>query len=136
MAIISFDKDTVIDYEPEFNDNRDSKDPCVIGIKFVNYGKVQEYAKSIRTRIAAKSKGMKINKLPSIQAEVEQSVQKKQFVDNIDYVKNFSVVGKDGKAKKCEDIGEFYEKAPTHLILEIIGAMEDSAKLTEGQVKN
>ena len=43
MAIISFGKDTLIDYVPEYGSNKDSDNPCVVRLRFVPYAKVLEY---------------------------------------------------------------------------------------------
>ena len=50
MAIISFDKDMIIDYVPAYGGNRDSDDPCIVRLKFVPYSKVQHYAKLLSAR--------------------------------------------------------------------------------------
>jgi len=136
MAIISFDKDAIIDYVIEYGDNRDDKNPCMVGISFVSNGRVMEYAKQLQSQIAAKSRGVRPEKISGIQSEVALKIQKKQFIDNISYVKNFSLIGKDGKPKKCEDVGEFYENVDSEIVYEIIKAMESASKLTDGQVKN
>lgn len=122
MAIISFSKDTIIDYVPEYGGNRDSENPCVVRLKFVPYSKVQEYSKII----SAKAKGDM-----SKAADISREIQKRQFCESVDSVSGFSV---DGCEVTTSD--EFYEHAPTELVYEIIRAMESSAKLSEGQRKN
>lgn len=124
MAIISFDKDTVVEYVPEFGGNRDSDDPCIVSLKFIPYSKVQHYAKMIQAR----TKGMKdITKV----AEVSTIIQKKQFTESVEKISGYFV----GDVAIVEP-GEFYDTADTDLIVEILGAMENSQKLSEGQVKN
>ena len=121
MAIIGLDPDEAIEYIPECE--RESDDPCIINIKFVSYGKVKKYA----DMITRKSKGVRdTSKLAEVQAEI----QLKQFCDNVESISGFSVKGKEITGPE-----EFYDLAPATLIYEIIGAMEDSAKLTEGQKK-
>ncbi len=124
MAIISFDKDAVVDYIPAYGGNRDSDDPCVVKMKFVPYSRVQDYSRLI----VARTKG--IND-PLRATEVTQSVQRKQFVDNIEAVHNY-FVGEE----EVVDAGRVYDTADTEFIIEIIRAMESHSKLTEGQVKN
>ena len=125
MAIISFDKDAVIDYAPEYGGNRDSENPCVVRLRFVPYSKVQQYSRII----ALKNKDAKNDTTKAI--ECAQAVQKKQFCESVESVSGYFVAGKE-----VTDPAEFYETADTDLILEIIRAMESSARLTEGQRKN
>ena len=123
MAIISFDKDTLVDYIPAYGGNRESENPCVIRLKFVPYAKVQEYSRLI----AIKAKGAGQEKL----SEIGRDIQRKQFVENIESVSGYYV-----DAREVTDASEFYDTAPAALIYEVIKAMEDSAKLNEGQRKN
>jgi len=125
MAIISFDKDALIDYAPEYGGNRDSENPCIVRLKFVPYSKVQHYSRLI----ALKNKDAKSDATKAI--EGAQVIQKKQFCESVESVSGFFVAGRE-----VTDPAEFYESADTDLILEIIRAMESSAKLTEGQRKN
>lgn len=124
MAIISFDRDVVVDYVPEYFANRESCDPCVIKLKFVPYSRVQEYSRLIaaRTRTAADQ---------ARAAEITQDVQRRQFVENVEEVSGYFVGGREVK-----DPAEFYETADTDLILETIKAMESHSRLSEGQRKN
>ena len=124
MAIISFDTDSVIDYIPSYGGNRDSDEPCVVKLRFVPYSKVQQYSRLI----AARTKGVGD---PSRAAELTQSVQRKQFVDNVEAVSKYYV-----GEREVTDPGEFYDSADTEFIIEIIRAMESHHRLTEGQVKN
>ncbi|MBI5586817.1 MAG: hypothetical protein HY889_00445 [Deltaproteobacteria bacterium] len=124
MAIISYDKDTVIDYIPEYGGNRESIDPCVVRLKYVPYSRVQHYSRLI----AAKTRGMAD---PLKAAEAAQQVQKKQFVDSVEGIDGYYVGGRE-----VADGGEFYETADTDLVIEIIQAMESLSKLNEGQRKN
>ncbi|MEK6760013.1 MAG: hypothetical protein AABY51_09600 [Deltaproteobacteria bacterium] len=124
MAIISFDRDIVVDYVPEYSSNRESCDPCVIKLKFVPYSRVQEYSRLIaaRTRTVADQ---------ARAAEITQDVQRRQFVENVEAVSGYFVGGREVK-----DPAEFYETADTDLILETIKAMESHSRLSEGQRKN
>ena len=124
MGIISYDKDSLIDYIPAYGGNRDSGDPCVVRLKFVPYSKVQEYSRLL----AAQSKGVTD---PAKEAELAQGVQKKQFCESVDSVSGFSVGGRE-----VTTAAEFYDTADTALVIEIIRAMESSHRLTEGQLKN
>lgn len=125
MAIIGFDKDAIIDYAPEYGGNRDSENPCVVRLRFVPYSKVQLYSRLI----ALKNKDAKNDATKAIEAA--QTIQKKQFVESVESVSGYFVAGRE-----VTDAAEFYETADTDLILEIIRAMESSARLTEGQRKN
>ncbi|GMR05165.1 MAG: hypothetical protein BMS9Abin23_1108 [Thermodesulfobacteriota bacterium] len=124
MAILSFDKDVVVDYVPAYSGNRDSEDPCIVRLKFVPYSRVQQYSRLI----AAKTKGVDD---PSKIAVVSQSVQKRQFVENVDSISGYYVGGAE-----VTDAAEFYETADTELVLEVVRAMENTQKLSEGQIKN
>ncbi len=126
MAIITFSRDTLIDYVPSYGGNRDSDNPCVVRIRFVSYAKVQEYTRIL----ASRAKGIRQDDFSRMR-EIAGEVQKKQFVENVDSVENFFVDG-----QPIKDAGLFYEHAPSELIHEVIKAMEDSVKLTEGQRKN
>src|SRR3990172_8772627 len=124
MAIISFDKDTVVEYVPAYGGNRNSDAPCVVRLKFVPYSRVQHYARLI----SAKAKGAAINEKIS---EIAQEIQKKQFVESVESVSGYFI----GDREVISPV-EFYETADTELILELIKAMESQQKLSEGQRKN
>lgn len=123
MAIISYSKDTLIDYIPEYAGNRDSESPCIVRLKFVPYAKVIEYSRLI----ASRAKGA----VDAKNISIAQEVQKKQFMDSVESVSGYYV---DGKEEISASI--FYETAPAELIHEIIRAMESAQKLNEGQRKN
>ena len=124
MAIISFSKDTVVDYVPEYGDNRVSSAPCVIRLRFIPFGEARELMRAQ----AAKSKGA--NTQEKVMA-ISQALQKEKFVSHIDGVSGYFVDGKEVTSSE-----EFYETASGALIFEVLEAMEDSAKLSEGQKKN
>ncbi len=124
MAIISFDKDAVVDYVPSHGGNRNSEEPCVVRLKFVPYSKVQHYSRVIASRLKSTHDASK-------SAEVTHSVQRKQFTENVEIVSGYYV----GDIEVTEP-GEFYDTADTDLILEVIRAMESTQRLSEGQVKN
>ena len=124
MAIISFDKDTIVEYVPAYGGNRNSDVPCVVRLKFVPYSRVQHYARII----SAKTKGLSNNeKVP----EIVQEIQKKQFTESVESVSGYFIGDRE-----IADPSEFYETADTDLILELIKAMESQQKLSEGQRKN
>ena len=126
MARIIQDENEIIEYIPEAD--RGDDDPLVVKMKFCPYGRVKYYS----TMIGRRSKGIKnMERL----AEVQREVQKQQFTDNVVEVENFFVM-KGKKKTAVTDAAEFYDKAPADLIYEIIGAMEDDSKLTEGQKDN
>jgi hypothetical protein len=125
MAIISFDKDVLIDYIPAYGGNRDSEDPCVVRLKFVPYSRVQEYSRLL----AARAGGTTGDAVKAV--NLSQSVQKKQFVENVASVSGYYI-----GEREVEGAEEFYESADTELVTEIIRAMENIHKLSEGQRKN
>lgn len=124
MAIVSFDRDEVIDFVPAYGRNRENTDPCVVRLRYIPFSRVQFYSRMI----ASKTKG--IND-PLKAAEISQSVQKQQFVDSVESVSNYYVGNRE-----VTDAGEFYETADTDLVIEIIQAMESISRLSEGQRKN
>lgn len=124
MAIISFDKEALIDYVPEYADNRDSLDPCVVRLRYVPYSKVQHYARIL----AARNKGVQD---PARCAEITQHIQKRQFTESVE-----SVLGYFVEDREIADPEVFYETADTELVIEIIRAMESISRLSEGQRKN
>jgi hypothetical protein len=124
MSIVSFDRDSVVDYIPEYGGNRESADPCVVSLKFVPYSRVQEYSRLLAARTRGVADPVKV-------AELTQHVQKKQFVENVESVSGYFV-----GSTKVTSAGEFFDTADTDLVLEVIGAMESASRLTEGQRKN
>ncbi len=124
MAIISFDQDAVVDYIPSYGANRDSEDPCTVSLRFIPYARVQYYSRII----AARTKG--VIEAEKVQ-EITQSVQRRQFVESVSRVSGYFV-----GAKEVTDPNELYDTADTELIVELIRAMENAQRLTEGQRKN
>lgn len=124
MAIISFDKESVVDYIPEYAGNRESMDPCVVSLRFVPYSRVQEYSRLLAARTRGVADPVRV-------AELTQNIQKKQFVENVESVRGYYV----GERQVAEP-GEFFDTADTDLVLEVIKAMESASLLTEGQRKN
>jgi hypothetical protein len=125
MAIISFDRDTLIDYIPAYGGNRDSADPCVVRLKFVPYSKVQEYSRILASR-ASSGTGDAVKTV-----NLTQTVQRQQFIDNVASVSGYYI-----GEREVSDPEEFYDSADTELVTEIIRAMENIHKLSEGQRKN
>jgi len=125
MAIISFDKNTLVDYVPEYGNNRTSVDPCIVRLRPVPYSKVQEYSRILSARsTAAKGDVVKLT-------DTAREVQKKQFTENVESVSGYFVGDREVTDAEC-----FYESADTDLIIEILRAMESMSKLSEGQRKN
>ena len=124
MAIIVFDKDELIDYVPAYGNNRESDDPCIVRLRFVPYSRVQHYA---RVRAAMSSDATD----PEGRVQASQTVQRRQFVESVESISGYRVGDRE-----VTDPGEFYDTAPAAMILEIIMAMEDAQRLTEGQRKN
>ena len=123
-AIISFDKDTIIEYVPAYGGNRESENPCVVRLRYVPYSRVQHYAKLLSARAKNFNDASKV-------AEAGQEVQKKQFAENVEAVSGYFIGDRE-----VTDASEFYETADTELVIEIIRAMESQSKLSEGQRKN
>ncbi len=124
MSIISFDRDSIVDYIPEYGGNRESAEPCVVSMRFVPYSRVQEYSRLLAARTRGVADPVKV-------AEVTQHVQKKQFVENVESVSGYYV-----GSTRVTNAGEFFDTADTDLVLEVIRAMESASRLTEGQRKN
>ncbi len=123
MAIILFEEGAIVDYIPE--SERAEDDPAIVGIKYVSNGKVNSYSQEILKK-ARRTKNQ------DILQRIPQAMQKRQFIENVNYISGFR--RPDGT--EITSIEEFYDSAPANLITEIIGAMEDSRKLSEGQRKN
>ncbi len=123
MAIISFDRLSLIEYVPEYAGNRESAEPCVVKLRFVPYARVQHYARLIVARKGTTDQAR--------MTEMTQEVQKRQFVESVEGVNGYYVDGVE-----VRDPERFYETADTDLVIEIIKAMESSSRLSEGQRKN
>lgn len=124
MGITSFSPKTVIDYVPEYGDNRETENPCIVGIRFISFGEAREQQKMLASRSHRADTHEK-------SMAVAQALQQEQFVKHIDYVKNYDVDGEE-----VTDPGQFYMTAPADLITEVLEAMQDSSKLSGGQLKN
>ena len=123
MAIIGLRKGQIIPYVPEA-DRMNDTDPCTVHIRYVPNAVVQDGAR----KIAA---GLKNANDPKLLMAVQQAAQKRQFIDNVVNIENYSIGGQAVTAAE-----EFYEAADVALIQEIIRAMENADRLTEGQRKN
>jgi hypothetical protein len=124
MSIVSFDKESIVDYIPEYGGNRESADPCVVSLRFVPYSRVQEYSRLLAARTRGVADSVKV-------AELTQHVQRKQFVENVENISGYFV-----GSMKVTNPGEFFDTADTDLVLEVIRAMESASRLTDGQRKN
>lgn len=124
MAITLFTKGQEIDYVPQYGGNRDSSDPAIVRLKYVPYEMVLAYGRQIATRT-------RVLKDQAKAVEVTHEIQRKEFIENVASVSGFNAGG--GAITNAEDL---WEHAPTELINELILAMEDAAKLSEGQRKN
>ncbi len=125
MAIISFDCETLVDYIPAYGGNRDSDDPCVVLLKFVPYSKVQEYSRILAAR-ANSGTGDAVKTV-----NLTQGLQRRQFIENVASVSGYYI-----GEREVTDPEEFYDSADTELVTEIIRAMENIHRLSEGQRKN
>lgn len=124
MAIILFDKDSLIDFVPAYGGNRDSESPCIVRLRHVPFSRVQEYSRLLAARAKSVSDPAKLG-------ELSQAVQKKQFIESVDSISGCFVNGREVTSPE-----EFYDMADTELVIEVIRAMESTHKLTEGQRKN
>lgn len=124
MSIVSFDKESIVDYIPEYGGNRESSDPCVVSLRFVPYSRVQEYSRLLAARTRGVADSVKVT-------ELTQHVQRKQFVENVENISGYFV-----GSMKVTSPGEFFDTADTDLVLEVIRAMESASRLTDGQRKN
>ena len=124
MAIISFDKDALVDFVPEYGKNRGSENPCVVRLRFVPFKRIQHY----RQLMDARNKGVLD---PGKITENSQTVQRQQFIESVDLVSGYFVGDRE-----VGDPGEFYDTADADLVVEILLAMISNEKLSEGQRKN
>ncbi len=72
------------------------------------------------------------NKNPAALNKALLTLQREKFIKHVVGLHGF----KDDDGKKVTDIGWFYDNAPTALVEEILIAMEDCRRLSEGQLKN
>lgn len=124
MALVSFDQKAVIDYVPAYGGNRESKDPCIVRLKFVPYSRVQYYTRVLTARLKDVNDGVRGR-------EIGQEVQKQQFCESVESISGFYIGDREVTSP-----AEFYDAADFDLVTEIVKAMESSAKLSEGQRKN
>ncbi len=124
MGITLFTKGQEIDYIPQYGGNRDGIDPAIVRLKYVPYEMVLAYGRQIAART-------RILKDQSKAVEVTHEIQKKEFLENVVSVSGFSAGGVE-----ITSAADLWDHAPTELINELILAMEDAAKLSEGQRKN
>jgi hypothetical protein len=132
MALRGFDPDEVIEFIPEYANNSNSDNPVIVGTKFVSYAKQKHYGRLIAYRTK------NLNNVAKV-LEGQHGVQRKQFLDNIVFIKNYEIV-KNGEPLEVGDnrerIEHFYDHEDSELIEEIITTMESKSKLTEKQRKN
>ncbi len=132
MGIVSYSKDFIIDFVPEYGDNRTSDRPCIVRLRFISFGEARE----LQRVMAAKSKGADTQEKSMA---IGQAIQKEKFISHIESVSGYFVEEVvDGKTHRKEVTSpeEFYLSAPSEVISEVLSAMEDSYKLTQGQAKN
>jgi len=125
MAIIGYDPDYVIDYIPAYGGNRKSDNPIVVKLRFVPYKKILQY-----TRMMSRESGG----LEGV-ANAQQAITRRQFCESVEAIENCEVMGPSG-IRKISTPEEFFDVADNALIKELIGAMENASRLSEGQRKN
>jgi len=123
MAIIGLKKGQIIPYVPE-SERYNETDPCTLHIKYIPNAVVEDGAR----KIASSLKNARDTKML---VAVQQAAQKQQFIDNVVKIENYGIGG-----QPITTAEEFYEVADTALIQEIIRAMENADRLSEGQRKN
>ncbi len=124
MGITLFTKGQEIDYVPQYGGNRDSTDPAIVRLRYVPYEMVLAYGRQIAART-------RLLKDQTKAVEITHEIQKKEFLENVTSVSGFQSGGMEITTAEY-----LWEHAPTELINELILAMEDAAKLSEGQRKN
>ena len=124
MAIISFDPDTIIEYVPEYGGNRDSDEPCVVRLKFVPYSRAQHYQRVLDAALRDVRDADRA-------ADIRARETRKQFVECVESVSNYYI-----GEREVTSPGEFYDSADVALILEVMQALTDAQRLSEGQRKN
>ncbi len=139
MARIALRPGTVINYVPI--DDRGDAEPLTIGMKYVPYKGNKEnkgmtnYAARIDRRVAAQTKGLRLDdfeRRSEIQNDVGDEVDQEMFIENVTNIENFI----DIQGIAITDPKEFYETIDTDLRGELVTAMKNMSKLTEGQIKN
>lgn len=111
-------------YTPAYNGNRDSDDPMTVEIHPLSHGEVVKYTDSIHAQQRPGFKGQ-------IQSNAS-SVQRRQFKDNIRDPKN--IIGLSGSPVTTAE--QLYDDVPFDLVKELIDAMEDISRLSDGEIKN
>lgn len=124
MGLNLYSRDKVIDYVPKWNGNRESDDPFVIKLRFLNYNEIVAVQRQIRTASAkAKNQAKK--------EDVLLDVQTQMLRDNIVGFENVCVDG-----QPIETVDQFMDNCIEALVEEIADAMTNITKLTEGERKN
>ena len=126
MAIISFDKDEVVDYTPFDTGNRKRENPCVVRLRFVPYSRIQHYARLL----AARTKEKEGSATAMTVMEASQEVQRIQFLENVESVAGYFI-----GSREITDPEEFYETAGIDLIMEVLKAMESQSCLQPAFLK-
>jgi hypothetical protein len=127
MAIITFDETEVVEYVPR--SERGEKNPTVVGMHRLPFKTVEKYSRMVTEGFGRKQ--VDVTRV----AEQSRSVQRKQFSEGIAWIKNYFVI-KGGVKREITTPEEFYDVIDNGLMAELIGAMESTEKLTEGQLKN
>lgn len=129
MAIMSFKKGIIVDFVPAYGGNRQDKIKTIIGIKPMNNDGAIDFMDSQTRKLL---EGENDNE----KAQISKEIAKQAFVDHIAYVKNYDVVDENDKKVKITTGEALYNDASKALINEITFAIENSSRLTEGQLKN
>ena len=124
MALNLYSRDKVIEYIPEWNSNRESDNPFVVKLKFLNYNEITIIQREIRN----KAKGIED---PDQRGEVILEVQAKMLKENIVGIENVSVDG-----VPIQSVSQFIELNIEDLIEELADAMTQITKMSEGERKN
>ncbi len=129
MALMSFKAGIIIDYVPEYGGNRKHKEKTVIGIRPMNNDGAIDFMDTLTGKLTDCEEDKE-------RATVSKEVAKQTFIDHVAYVKNYQVTNEKGEVVDITKAEDLYSDASKTLIGEISSAIENSSRLSEGQLKN
>lgn len=119
-----------VPYAPDFEvngvENRtlDPEKQVTVELHSLSWDEQQKYGEMLQMRGKSLRKGMKTN---------QAQINRKMFLANVQNVRNLTI---DGKPIKTAEELYTTKGVPPRLIEDIIDAIQDSAHLEEGEVKN
>lgn len=129
MALMSFKRGIVVDYVPSYGGNRQHKEKTVIGIRPMNNDGAIDFMSDLDKKLV--DCGDEKEK-----AQVSKEIAKQTFIEHVAYVKNYQVADEKGGVIEVTTGEALYSDASKALINEISFAIENSSRLSEGQIKN